>query len=93
MQFQAQELAILNVVLKTKLNDKDQLEPRMLIVDELEDGISINKKLKAATEKDMFVESDIEFSTSEKSLLLKLLERKWAVVDAEYYLSTKKKLS
>ena len=93
MHFLPQELAILNVCLKAKLNEKDQLEPRMLVVDELEDGMNVNKKLKACTDKEVFVEGDIEFSTSEKTLLLKFIDRKWSVDDAEFFLSVKQKLS
>lgn len=93
MMFSSFEIAILNVSLKTKQSKEDQMEARMLELDQMEAGISINKKLKATVKEDKFTEGEIEFSTEEKALLLKLIERKWGVDDAEVYFSVKVKLS
>mgnify|MGYP001612712580 FL=1 len=87
------ELGLINVALKTKLNAQGQMEARNLDLDQMEDGISVNRKLKACVENDKFKDSEAEFTTTEKALILKLLERPWSVEDAENYISLKKKLA
>lgn len=96
------ELAIANVALKIDYDSKGEAINRMLMVDQMKDGIAINDKLEASTENrkqadgtmaDELVDSEIEFTTTEKALLLSFMDRKWSVADAKSFLSLKEKLS
>jgi len=94
MNFTAQEIALCNFALRTlpETNRDGQFMPRQLATDELEDGVSISKKIKSCVKDDKIVDSDVEFSTTEKAFLLKLIERPWGVDDAEIKISLKGKL-
>ncbi len=94
MQITALELAVCNTALRTteQLGQDGRPFPRQLGVDQLEDGVAINGKIKACVEGDNFVNSEIEFSTAEKMLLLGFLERPWGLDFAEAVVSLKGKL-
>lgn len=97
----ANELGIANFALKIDYNNQGEKVARMLTVDQMKDGISINDKLEASCEEkildgkaqNVFKESVVNFTTTEKALLLTFIDRKWAVDDAKHYMSLKEKLS
>lgn len=71
----------------------------MANIDEFTDAVEINKKTKATMVKDetrgvdVFKEAEIDFTTTEKALLIKSLDREFSVDDAQVCLSLKAKLS
>lgn len=94
MLFTASEIALCNLALRTtpeKAQDGRYLQ-RELSIDDFEDGVSINKKLKSTIKEDHFTDGEFELSTTEKALLLRILERPWSLDDAETLLSLKSKL-
>lgn len=95
MKFTAQEIALCSFALRTTggLTQDGQHIPRQLALDEIADGVEVNKKTKVFVVGNVFTDGDIEFATTEKALLLKLLERPWGVEDAEVYMTVAKKLS
>ena len=94
MMFTASELGMCNFVLRAteKIGQGGLPEARHLSLDEMGAGISINKKLKALTRDDRFFDGEADFSTEEKVLLLKWIERSWPVEEAETYVELKRKL-
>lgn len=60
---------------------------------ELKLAISINDKLSSCIENDMFKDGEMEFSTEEKSFLLKLIDRPWGLNEGKEYISLIDKLS
>jgi hypothetical protein len=94
MQISAFELVVANLALRTteRVGSDGLPLARLLDIGQIEDGVAINKKLKASVVGDKFVDSDIELSTTEKALLLSFLERPWDVEYAEFVLSLKEKL-
>lgn len=95
MQLSAIELGVCNVALRTteQLGQDGRPYPRQLSIDQLEDGVAISKKLKACVQGENFIDGDVEFSTSEKVLILGFLERPWSLDLAEAVVSLKAKLS
>lgn len=101
--FEKEELQLMRFALISRWDEKNnQAVGRVLELDEQEDGISINRKLKALTVVEMkdgkedrrFPKpAEVAFSTSEKALLLKIMARPWVPDDAEFYVTTKEKLS
>ena len=89
------ELNLCNYSLRATAETNVQGAPvlRKLELDEQAEGVSIKAKLDPCIVDDKFVESEVEFSTMEKALLLKFMERPWGVDDAKVYLELKDKLS
>jgi len=90
------ELQLANYVLQTTVDD----EPKKMAfdIDKQDTALSIMKKLKTCITKDdkgtdIFNESEISFSTEEKTLLLEQSKRKWGIHDIETYQSLKSKLA
>lgn len=95
MFFEAKEISICSLALRTeaKRTPDGQLIGRQLELSEIEDGVNANKKMMIFVVDGMFTDGELDFSTTEKALILKFMERPWGVDDAEVYLSAKKKLS
>ncbi len=96
MQFTAYELAIASGALRTtgQLSSEGRPMGRTFDnVDEQKDGVSIVQKLDALVEEDRFIDGALDLSTTEKALLLKLLNcRGWAIDDCKYKLSLEEKI-
>ena len=62
MFFSPSELALMNFALHTtpEKNQDGQFLPRQLSIDEIEDGVAINKFIKASIENDKFIGGDHE---------------------------------
>lgn len=102
--FEKEELNLLRYSLLSKWDEKNsQAVGRVLELDQQEDGICVNRKLKAllvtekgkdGIEEKIFKKGGaIDFTTTEKALLLDLLKRPWGAEDAEQYMNVKEKLS
>lgn len=94
MMYSPKELYILNLSLKTQLDNQGNVIQRLLSIDDLKMGMEINDKLIASTEGEnkVFKESEVDFTTSEKGLLIRLIQRPWSAEDASFYFSVKDKL-
>lgn len=98
MTLTPEELMLTYFVLhfSTDRNEKGQWFARNLSTDEIEDGVSINGKIKGLPKnKDgMFTEPcEMEFSTTEKAFLLKSIDRPLPVEESEIKLALRAKLS
>lgn len=76
MQFTKEQFALINVALQT--NEKKEL--RTFPLAEQKDAMTIYDKIIAhVDEKQTFTDGEEEFTTTEKALILKLLDREWDV--------------
>ena len=76
MQFTKEQFALINVALQT--NEKKEL--RTFPLAEQKDAMTIYDKLIVhVDEGKMFTDGEEEFTTTEKALILKLLDREWDV--------------
>jgi len=80
MKFTPRELGAISTVLQVTSDHK----PRQFVLAELVIASAIFNKLKWATEKDEFIESEIEFTSEQNVFIKKLIEDfAWIVWDGE----------
>ena len=93
MQISVQELVVIN----TALQVDDKMNPKQYPISELQQAQNIYLKLKDCTEFDgeieRFKDSEIDFSTEDKSFILGIIESPWGINMADAYFSLKEKLS
>ena len=96
MKLTKEELSLLNVSVRTVYDEK-QLRERSHPIDRIKTAVSVVEKLMGSTEGtgDMrkFVDGEAEFTTSEKSYLLELIDRPWSVEMGAAYCSVAEKLA
>lgn len=95
MQFSGLEMAIAVAAVRTTGKIANNGDPigRQFSIDEMPDAVSVIKKIKEHVIDDKINDGEVEFSTSEKALLLKLLkEREWAEIDGEFVLTLIEKI-
>ena len=98
MKLEANELGQINLMLRIseEKNHQGQWVARTFDKSDELDALSIFKKLKACVqgegEKAVFVESEVELSTAEKSLILKVLDRKHDIDALEIVVGLREKL-
>ena len=83
MKFTKGQLAILNHAMLTtgQLSQSGEQMPRQFMINQSKDAISICDKIEQHIVDDFFVDGECEFNTSEKSLLLQVLDRGWSIPD------------
>lgn len=102
MQFTANELGLIIFSLRTTAAFQSGKGPTGEVVrvpekrmfedvDQLT-ALTIFRKLKSNCGEGAFVDGELEFSTDEKSLLLKLIKRPWGLDELEIYETLKPKL-
>lgn len=98
MLFEAKELGLLNFSIQTKPdpNLSPPYSQRAFPIDQLKVAVDLFEKLQQSTKMEdkqkVFLDSEIELSTTEKSFALGMLKRDWGVEDGKVYLSLKEKL-
>lgn len=95
MQFSKGELGAAWSSLTAKNDAQKGLVPRVFGLGDLKCAGKAGAKLKEVSVDDKFVDdSEIEFNTDEKALILRCLrEREWSALDAEHVLSLEEKLN
>ena len=91
MNFTASEFGAINFSIVTTPEMKERTFP----ISELGTAISIADKLKVNVDAEgkNFVDGDVDFSTEEKSIILKLLDREFSIEQGKSVLSLKTKLA
>ena len=89
MQFLPQELGLINQAILTTPEDK----ARTFSGAELVTSTDIFRKMRVCVEGDKFVDSDVDFTTEEKALILKVADRAWSPAQGDVYLPLKAKLN
>lgn len=102
MQLTAQEIALLAYAMRYTpemtqgiTNTGAPIEipkTRQFPDEELSTALPIFSKLKKCVENGKYVDSEIDFDTEEKALLLKLITRPWSIDDGEVQITLKDKL-
>ena len=89
MKLSAQELGLINFSMSvgTEKNQMGQILPKTFPKLEELDALHAFKKISVCTEgegdKKRFVDGEVQFTTAEKTLILKCLDREWGIQDLE----------
>lgn len=77
MQFTKEQLGMINVALQTT----EKGEARTFPLTEQAEALSIFEKIKVLVDEkeQVFIDGDVDFTTKEKALVLKLIDREWGV--------------
>ena len=87
--YQPKELGIISTVVQITSDQK----PRQFPIGDLVIATAIFNKLKSSTEKDIFIESEVDFTSEEKVFISKLVnEFSFPVVDGESVASLLEKI-
>ena len=97
MKYTTKEIAILVAALNQKNSGDGNPQARTYALVELADATSAMARMKALSDDNGEIpdgEYELEFNTTEKTLILKCLdENQWMVGDGEFVLSVKEKLN
>lgn len=91
MQFTPQELSLINSALTVTPEDR----AKTFIGVELVTATDIFRKLRPCidVENKVFIASDLELTTEEKALMIKVMDRAWSPAQGDVYLPLKGKLN
>lgn len=96
MKFKASEVAMMAFAVRTQQTNQG-VQPRTFGIDDLKNAMEVFDKLLACSEGEgtekKFIDGDIDMTVSDKSLILRLLERPWGIDEGKLYFEIKSKLN
>ena len=99
MKLSARELGLINFAMTvgTEKNQQGQFMPRTIAKTDELDALKAFKKISECTDGEgndkRFVDGEASFTTAEKALILKCMEREWGIADLEAKVSLCEKLN